>query len=121
MFSVRRFTRATKPVNWFRVDDRGKFIWPGFGDNMRVLKWIIDRVTGKVPARETPAGLVPRLEDLDMTGLNLAKDKLERLFAVNIKDWKPEVDEVRTFLKPYKGRLPAEIREQYEKLERQVR
>jgi len=108
-------------VNWFRVDDRGRFIWPGFGDNMRVLKWVIDRVTGQVPARETPAGLVPRLEDLDMTGLDLPKDKLERLFAVNIKDWKPEVDEVRTFLKPYKGRLPAEIREQYEKLERQVR
>jgi len=104
-------------VNWFRVDDRGKFVWPGFGDNMRVLKWIIDRVTGQVPARETPAGLVPRLEDLDMTGLDLPKDKLE----VKIKDWKPEVDEVRAFLKPYKGRLPAEIREQYEKLERQVR
>ena len=108
-------------VNWFRVDDRGKFIWPGFGDNMRVLKWIIDRVTGPVPARETPAGLVPRIEDLDMTGLDLPKDKLEKLFEVKIKDWKSEVDGIRDFLKPYKGRLPAEIREQYEKLERQVR
>ncbi len=108
-------------VNWFRVDDRGKFIWPGFGDNMRVLKWIIDRVTGSVPARETPAGLVPRIEDLDMTGLDLPKDKLEKLFEVRIKDWKSEVDGIRDFLKPYKGRLPAEIREQYEKLERQVR
>jgi phosphoenolpyruvate carboxykinase (GTP) len=118
-----RMSRPPKifSVNWFRVDDRGKFIWPGFGDNMRVLKWVIDRVTGAVPARETPAGLVPRVEDLDMTGLDLPKDKLERLFAVNIKEWKTEVDEVRTFLKPYKGRLPAEIREQYEKLERQVR
>jgi hypothetical protein len=75
-------------VNWFRVDDRGKFIWPGFGDNMRVLKWVIDRVTGSVPARETPAGLVPRVEDLDMTGLDLAKDKLEKLFEVKIKEWK---------------------------------
>jgi phosphoenolpyruvate carboxykinase (GTP) len=108
-------------VNWFRVDDRGKFIWPGFGDNMRVLKWIIDRVTGSVPARETPAGLVPRIEDLDMTGLDLPKDDLEKLFEVKIKDWKSEVDGIRDFLKPYKGRLPAEIREQYEKLERQVR
>jgi phosphoenolpyruvate carboxykinase (GTP) len=108
-------------VNWFRVDDRGKFIWPGFGDNIRVLKWVIDRVTGAVPARETPAGLVPRVGDLDMTGLDLAKDKLERLFEVKIKEWRTEVDEVRSFLKPYKGRLPAEIREQYEKLERQVR
>jgi phosphoenolpyruvate carboxykinase (GTP) len=108
-------------VNWFRVDERGKFIWPGFGDNMRVLKWIIDRVTEAVPARETAAGLVPRVEDLDMTGLDLPKDKLEKLFEVKIKDWKPEVDGIRDFLKPYKGRLPAEIREQYEKLERQVR
>jgi phosphoenolpyruvate carboxykinase (GTP) len=108
-------------VNWFRVDDKGKFIWPGFGDNMRVLKWVIDRVTGAVPARETPAGLVPRIEDLDMTGLALPRGDLERLFEVKIKDWKPEVDDVRDFLKPYKGRLPAEIREQYETLERQVR
>jgi len=118
--------RLTRPprifsVNWFRTDDNGKFIWPGFGDNMRVLKWVIDRVTGAVPARETPAGLVPRIEDFDMTGLSLPKEKLERLFEVKIKDWKTEVDEVRDFLKPYKGRLPAEIREQYEKLERQVR
>ncbi len=108
-------------VNWFRVDEQGKFIWPGFGDNMRVLKWVIDRVAGAVPARETPAGLVPRLEDLDMTGLDLPKDKLEKLFEVRIKDWKTEVDGIWDFLKPYKGRLPAEIREQYEKLERQVR
>jgi phosphoenolpyruvate carboxykinase (GTP) len=108
-------------VNWFRVDDRGKFIWPGFGDNMRVLRWIIDRVTGAVQARETPAGLVPRIEDFDMTGLDLPKDALEKLFEVKIRDWKSEVDGIRDFLKPYKGRLPAEIREQYEKLERQVR
>ena len=74
-----RMTRPPKifGVNWFRTDDRGKFIWPGFGDNMRVLKWVIDRVTGAVPARETPAGLVPRVEDFDMTGLDMPKDRLE--------------------------------------------
>jgi phosphoenolpyruvate carboxykinase (GTP) len=108
-------------INWFRTDDRGKFIWPGFGDNMRVLKWVIDRVNGAVPARETPAGLVPRVEDLDMTGLDLPKDKLEKLFEVKIKEWKSEVDGIEDFIKPYKGRLPAEIREQFEKLERQTR
>jgi phosphoenolpyruvate carboxykinase (GTP) len=118
-----RLTRPPKifSVNWFRVDERGKFIWPGFGDNMRVLKWVVDRVNGAVPARETPAGLVPRLEDLDRTGLDLPKERLEKLFAVNMKDWKPEVDEVRNFLKPYRGRLPAEIRDEFEALERQVR
>ena len=117
-----RLSRPPKifSVNWFRTDDKGKFIWPGFGDNIRVLKWVIDRVTGAVSARETPVGLVPRIQDFEMTGLSLPKDKLERLFEVNIKDWKTEVDEVRAFLKPYKGRLPAEIREQYETLERLV-
>ncbi|MGZ4886825.1 MAG: phosphoenolpyruvate carboxykinase (GTP), partial [Candidatus Aminicenantales bacterium] len=118
--------RLTRPprifsVNWFRVDEKGKFLWPGFGDNMRVLKWVVDRVNGAVPARETAAGLVPRVEDLDMSGLNLPKDKLEKLFAVEMKDWKGEVDDIRSFLKPYRSRLPSEIREQFEKLERQVR
>jgi len=118
-----RMSRPPKifSVNWFRTDERGKFIWPGFGDNIRVLKWIIDRVNGAVPARETPAGLVPRVEDLDTTGLDLSKDRLEKLFEVNMKDWKSEADEVRSYLKPYRGRLPGEIREQAEKLERQTR
>jgi len=118
-----RLTRPPKifSVNWFRVDEKGKFIWPGFGDNMRVLKWIVDRVKSAVGARETPAGLVPRLEDLDIGGLDIPKEKLEKLFAVDMKEWKPEVDEIRNSLKPYRGRLPAEIREQFEKLERQVR
>ncbi|MEN6310096.1 MAG: phosphoenolpyruvate carboxykinase domain-containing protein, partial [Acidobacteriota bacterium] len=118
-----RLTRPPKifSVNWFRADERGKFMWPGFGDNMRVLKWVVDRVSGAVPARETAAGLVPRLEDLDMTGLAIAKDRLEQLFAVDMRDWKGEVDEIRNFLKPYRNRLPSEIREQFEKLERLAR
>jgi phosphoenolpyruvate carboxykinase (GTP) len=104
-------------VNWFRTDERGKFIWPGFGDNMRVLKWIVDRVNGRVPGRETPAGIVPRLEDLDLDGLEVSKDKLSGLFEVDMKDWRDEVDQIHDFLKPYKGRLPSEIRNEFEKLE----
>ena len=104
-------------VNWFRTDERGKFIWPGFGDNMRVLKWIVDRVNGRVPGRETPAGIVPRLEDLDLDGLAISKDRLGGLFEVDMKAWRDEVDQIRDFLKPYKGRLPSEIRTEYEKLE----
>src|SRR3989338_5185486 len=57
-------------VNWFRVDDQGKFIWPGFGENIRVIKWIIDRVNNKVGAKETPIGLIPDLKDLELNGLN---------------------------------------------------
>ena len=118
--------RLSKPprifsVNWFRTDEKGRFIWPGFGDNMRVLKWIIERVQGRAGAVETPAGLVPRPQDLDLTNLDIAKSKLEELFEVGIKDWKDEVGQIREFFKPYRNRLPAEIREQYEKLERLAR
>ncbi len=118
-----RLTRPPKifSVNWFRTDAKGKFLWPGFGDNMRVLKWIVDRATGAAGARETPAGLVPKAEDLDLTGLDVPKEKLAPLFDVKIGDWKDEVDQIRDSLKPYKGRLPAEIREQFEKLERSVK
>jgi len=118
-----RLTRPPKifSVNWFRTGPDGKFIWPGFGDNMRVLKWVVERACGTIRARETPAGLVPRLEDLDMTGLDLPREKIAPLFEVNMTDWRGEVKDIGSFLKPYRGRLPAEIREQYEKLDRLTR
>jgi len=118
-----RLTRPPKifSVNWFRTGEDGKFIWPGFGDNMRVLKWVVERAAGTVRARETPAGLVPRLEDLDLTGLDIPKEKLAPLFEVDMKAWKGEVKDIGGFLKPYRGRLPAEIREQCEKLDRLTR
>jgi len=114
--------RLTKPpkifsVNWFQTDKNGKFVWPGFGQNIRILKWIIERAAGKVPAVETPIGLVPRLEDLNTEGLHIPKEKLAALFAVNIKEWKDEAGEIRAAFKPYRNRLPGELREQIEKLE----
>jgi phosphoenolpyruvate carboxykinase (GTP) len=107
-------------VNWFRTDDRGKFIWPGFGENIRVLKWIVDRVSGEAGARETPIGLVPRPKDLELGGLDLPKDRLEALFDVDMSQWRDEVEEIRNFLSPYRGRLPGEIREKTEQLERRI-
>jgi phosphoenolpyruvate carboxykinase (GTP) len=117
-----RLTRPPKifSVNWFRVDERGKFLWPGFGDNMRVLKWIVDRVNNKVGANETSIGLVPRPEDFDLYGLDMPRERLAKLFEVNLKEWKSEVDDIRNFLDPYHGNLPREIREEYDKLEKQV-
>jgi phosphoenolpyruvate carboxykinase (GTP) len=108
-------------VNWFRVDDRGKFIWPGFGDNMRVLKWIVDRVSGKVGARETPVGLVPQLHDLPLNGLDIPREKLSNLFQVNMKDWRGEADDIRSFLRRYGGRMPLELWDEYNRLERQIK
>jgi phosphoenolpyruvate carboxykinase (GTP) len=69
-------------VNWFRKDENGNFLWPGFGENMRVLKWIVDRVKGKVDARETPVGLIPKFEDFELSGLNISSEQLEKLFAI---------------------------------------
>ena len=69
-------------INWFRKDDEGKFIWPGFGDNIRVIKWIIERVHGHVDAKETPIGLVPNTKDVDMSGLDIPEDKMKKLLSI---------------------------------------
>jgi phosphoenolpyruvate carboxykinase (GTP) len=107
-------------VNWFRVDERGRFIWPGFGDNIRVLKWIIDRVKGNVGARETPVGLVPFLDDLNCTGLILPREKMATLFEVNMKEWGEEIENTRAFLKRYGSRMPREMWDEFTRLERRV-
>jgi phosphoenolpyruvate carboxykinase (GTP) len=107
-------------VNWFRVDDDDKFIWPGFGDNIRVLRWIIDRVHNRVPAKETPIGLVPRLEDLHLEGLNIPGAKLEKLFEVDMGEWPAEVDEVKKFLDQFGGHLPEGLRQQWNALAKQA-
>jgi len=103
-------------VNWFRSDSSGNFLWPGFGENIRVLKWIIDRVNNRVPARETPIGFVPRLEDLQLNGLNISKDNLEKLFEVNPGDWGTEVEDIRKFLTRFGDKMPEEIWEEFNKL-----
>jgi phosphoenolpyruvate carboxykinase (GTP) len=107
-------------VNWFRTDERGQFIWPGFGDNIRVLKWIIDRVSGKIGARETPVGLVPHLDDLDCSGLSISREKIASLFEVDIKEWGEEVNDIRSFLLRYGSRMPREMWDEFTRLERSV-
>jgi phosphoenolpyruvate carboxykinase (GTP) len=107
--------RLTNPpkiysVNWFRTDENGKFIWPGFGDNIRVIKWILDRVNGRVGARETPIGLVPNVADLDLSGLNIAQEKMEKLFEIDRPGWQAELLEIDKFLGQFSDHLPAEIR-----------
>jgi len=96
-------------VNWFRVDDNGEFIWPGFGENIRVFKWIVDRVDSRVQAKETPIGLIPYLEDLDYAGLNIPKDKLKKLFEVKFEAWQSELNDVKKFFNQFGERLPEEM------------
>jgi phosphoenolpyruvate carboxykinase (GTP) len=97
-------------VNWFRKDSQGRFMWPGFRDNSRVIKWMVDRIKGKVPARQTPLGLMPRLEDLDMTGLSLPPGTMETLFEVNKADWRKEAAEIEAFYAQFGDRLPQALK-----------
>lgn len=118
--------RLTQPpkifsVNWFRVDEKGRFIWPGFGENMRVLKWIIDRVKGQVGARETPIGLVPHLNDLIVDDLNIPREKLARLFEIKMPEWKKEGEEIRQFFKQYGQHMPRELWENLEAMEKAIK
>ena len=103
-------------VNWFRLDDDGNFIWPGFGDNMRVLLWILDRCEGKVGAKETPIGYVPEIDDLDMEGLNVSKETLADLLNVDKEIWKEEAAGIEDFYKKFGDRLPAELKKQLDEL-----
>ena len=105
-------------INWFRTDDNGAFLWPGFGENIRVLKWIIDRVDNKVDAKETPIGLVPDLKDLDTHGLNIPQKNLEKLFEINSEEWRKESEDIEIFLKKFGDRMPKEIWQEFEKMKK---
>ena len=100
-------------VNWFRLNDKGEFLWPGFGENIRVLKWILDRVHDRVDARETPLGRVPHIKDLDMRGLDIPEAQLEQLFEINPQDWRQEVADIEKLLKEFGDRLPQEMWEEF--------
>ena len=99
-------------VNWFRLDDEGHFIWPGFGDNMRVLNWIIDRCEGKVDATLTPIGYVPKAEDIDLTDLDFDIETLKSILEVDNDTWKKEAEEIEEHYKKFGDKLPEELRNQ---------
>jgi phosphoenolpyruvate carboxykinase (GTP) len=107
-------------VNWFRVDDTGKFIWPGFGENIRVLKWIVDRVHSRVKAKQTPLGLIPDEQDLETGGLNISEEKMAKLFEINAESWKQELQDTEKFLNQFGNRTPSEIWQEHKKLAEQL-
>jgi len=104
-------------VNWFRRDADGKFLWPGFGENSRVLKWICERVDGVGKARSTPIGYVPTFDALDTGGLDLSVDTLHHLLHVNPDEWLKEVPSIRQFYEQFGDKLPTALRLNLERLE----
>ena len=96
-------------VNWFRTDDEGNFLWPGFGENMRVLEWIVKRCEGKVGAVETPIGYVPDPKDIDLEGADVSEETLKELLTVDQETWKQEAAGIEEFYKQFGDRLPKEL------------
>ncbi len=108
-------------VNWFRRDSDGRFLWPGFGDNVRILKWIVDRIHGKAGARETPIGFIPRPEDIDVAGLSVPRSSLEAALHCDRDEWFEALDELHVFYEQFGERLPAPIREAHAETARRFR
>ncbi|MFI5056673.1 MAG: phosphoenolpyruvate carboxykinase (GTP) [Candidatus Acidiferrales bacterium] len=103
-------------VNWFRRGTDGKFLWPGYGDNVRALKWILERVEGRGQAQETPVGFVPARNGLTLDGLNISPDSIDELFRVNPDDWQPELAATKQFFEKFGDRLPRELLEEHRRL-----
>ena len=108
-------------MNWFRLDDEGLFIWPGFGDNLRVVDWILNRCEGKADAVETPIGYVPKADDINLDGLDLDRKTLESILAVDKGEWSREADGIEEFYKKFGDKLPKELRGQLENLEARLK
>jgi phosphoenolpyruvate carboxykinase (GTP) len=106
--------RLAKPpkifrVNWFRRDAEGRFLWPGYGDNVRILKWIVERIHGGGQAVETPIGYVPAPRAIDSSGLELPQGALEAALRVDREEWRQALEELREFYEQFGARMPAAI------------
>ena len=107
-------------VNWFRTDDEGHFIWPGFGDNLRVLEWIVGRCEGTAHAVESPIGNMPTADDINLDGLDLSRETLAGLLDVDKQLWREDAAGIEEFYKKF-DRLPAELREQLKTLQNNLK
>ncbi len=103
-------------VNWFRQDQDGKFLWPGFGENLRVLEWIIERCEGRVDAVETPIGFLPEAGGINVDGLDMDRGDLNALTSIDAEQWQAEFDAIGDYLQSYGDRLPAALRSEQERI-----
>jgi phosphoenolpyruvate carboxykinase (GTP) len=122
---LRMGTAVPKPpkifhVNWFRQDADGKFMWPGFGENMRVLRWVLDRCAGTGKAVESPIGMLPSPDAIDRAGIEVDDATMKELVSVSKDDWKKEVEGVGEFFQKFGDRLPAEMERQRKALEKRL-
>ncbi|MDY0232058.1 MAG: phosphoenolpyruvate carboxykinase domain-containing protein, partial [Candidatus Saccharicenans sp.] len=107
-------------INAFRRNEKGEFLWPGFGENIRILKWIIERANGRAEGCETPLGIIPEKKDLDLNGLDLPDENLEELFRITPDEWQEELSDIEGFLKKFGRHMPYEIWQEYGRLKKEL-
>ncbi len=107
-------------VNWFRKNPNGKWLWPGYGENSRVLEWVFKRITGKADAVSTPIGLVPKKEDLNLENLDISDEDLTELLKVDSNEWKDEIPLIKEHFAKFADRLPAELSRQLDELDKRL-
>jgi phosphoenolpyruvate carboxykinase (GTP) len=107
-------------VNWFRKDANGKWLWPGYGDNSRVLKWIVERVSGAGAAKKTAIGYLPTADAIDTQGLDISDAELSELLKVDKSEWEKELASIKEYYKKFDGKLPKELYQQLEALEKRI-
>jgi len=108
-------------VNWFRLDDEGNFMWPGFGDNLRVLEWIIKRCEGEVDATKTAIGYLPEADDINVEGLDIDKDTMKELLTVDKAIWSEELSGIKEFFDGFGDKLPKELKDELSALEERLK
>lgn len=107
-------------VNWFRRGDDDKFLWPGYGENSRVLKWIAERIEGTGKAQETPIGNLPTPDALDLSGLNLPGENVAALTSVDVAGWQKEIEDVAANYTKFGSHLPGALKKELEELRRRL-
>ncbi len=107
-------------MNWFRKAPDGSYLWPGYGDNSRVLAWALDRCVGEAPAHESPIGLVPTSDALDVTGTHLTPDDVDALLEIDTTEWRAEIVAITEYYAQLGDRVPTELHHELRRLERAI-